>query len=164
MGRDVVGRSPDAARNERVPAVGADHDLRLLAYERAAWRATADAHDPSALGQELLNRESLTHLRASCGGRLDQDLVEDGAADRIAHLDVTGGRRGARERKGPDVEREGADRRGTRALDLGQQPPALEAGNPRLVNVMGRERVAREACPVQEQDAVAPARKQHRRW
>jgi hypothetical protein len=157
-GPHVVGRGPDAARHERVHAVGADHDLRLLAHRRAADRSAADAHHPLALGHERLDRELLAHLGTGLGGCLDENVIEDGAANGIGVSDVTRRRRCALEREGPDIERVAADRRAVGPRDLRQQSPALEAGHARLMDVVGRQPVARKARPVHQQSARTSSR------
>ena len=121
----------------------------------------ANARDAVAFGYEPVDGEPLSHLDARVGGGLDQDPVQDGAAQRVGVSHVTHRRWRALQRERAEVKRVVADRRGTGGGDPRQQTPALQAGHTGLVDVVGRERVAREAGSVHHQDAVASAGEQH---
>jgi hypothetical protein len=153
----VAGRAGGAG-DERVHAVGADDDPRVLGPP-----ARVDAGDAVALRDEAFDRELLADHRAREGGLLDEDLVEDGAAQRVAVRDRPDRRRRAAKGERPEIERVVTHAGRARRDDPRQQAPAVQARDAGLVDVVGRQRVAREAGPVHQQHAVAFAREQHRR-
>src|SRR4029453_4906620 len=73
-----------------------------------------------------------------------------------------GGGVGSGEGEGAEVEAVGVDRGAAGRGDLVEQPPAAQRRHPRRVEDVGRDRVAGEARPVEDQDLVALAGEQHR--
>ena len=159
----VVLRGSDRLGDERVEAVGADHDPGALGDRRASPRVTADAGHDSVGGEQLVDREAVPQLGARLDGGVDQQLVEHGPARAVAARDAVDRPRGPGDRQRPEVERVGVDRRATGRLQALQQAPALERGHARRVHMMRRHRVAREGRLVDQQHPVALAREQHRR-
>ena len=123
----------------------------------------ADTGDLVPFGQQLLNREVLAQLGPSRNRPVDQDLVEDAPPWCISIRDPVDGWRSAFQGEWTNVELQAGNRWTVRGHDLVQQPPLLESGDARLVDVVGRERVARKAGLVQQQDFVAFAGQQHGR-
>jgi hypothetical protein len=154
----VVDRRIDAARDERAQAVGADDDPRAVGAA-----ARADAGHAVTVEHERVDGIPLAHLDARGGGRVDEELVEHAAPQRVRIGHRADRRRRAAQRERPDVEGEPAGRCRARGDHLRQEPPAFEVRRARLVDVVGRERVARELGPVDQQHAVALAGEQHRR-
>ena len=150
--------------NQRVPAVGADHDAGALGDRASSVRAPADAGHPPAIEQQLVDREALPQLGAGLDGGVDQELVEDRAPRRVRVRHPVDRPRGARELQRAEVERVGLDRRAAGRLQASQQAPALERRDPGGMHEVGRHRVAREARLVEQQHPVALPRQQHRRW
>jgi hypothetical protein len=142
--------SADRPGHPRVFAVRADHQAGADGAGRrvACARTAAYAADPTVLGQDLVDVEALEDLRAGGPGGVNHDRVEDRAAGTVDGVDVLE----ARVRPGqndvavvePDVRGGGAAARG----DLVQQPPTPKAGDARQLNLVGGERVAGEARPV----------------
>src|SRR5262249_50294646 len=58
--RGLVSRRPDGPRDERVPSVGPYNKPRMLRHGRATPRvAAADASNPLAVGDQILDDEAL---------------------------------------------------------------------------------------------------------
>ena len=127
----------------------------------AAGRPATNADDAVAVVDELVDRESLTDLGARGGGSVEQDLVEDTAARRVGDLGAVRGRRHAGQGERPDVECQPTRGRNVRRGQLLEETPAVQVRHPGLMDVVRRERVARKAGPVYDENPVAPAGEQH---
>src|SRR4029453_1575678 len=112
--------------------------------------------------QDLFNCEPFPNLGARFRSSVDENLVEDGSpwAVRDGALLRTW-RPGNRERA--EVERIGADRRTSCCRDAPEQPPRRQGSDPRWMNHVRGNRIARECGTVDDEHAIALAREQHRR-
>ena len=157
----VVLLGPDRAGDQRVPAVRPDDHPGALGDRAAAPAVAADAGDVPVLDQDLLDGEPLPDLRPRLGRGVDQQLVQHGPPGGVGDRALVGaGRPGDGE--GAEVDRVGVDRRAPGRRDQVEQPPPAQRRHARRVDDVGRERVAREGRPVDDQDLVALAGQQHR--
>ena len=108
-----------------------------------------------------LHGELLADLGAGFRRRVHQQLVEHGAARAVGHRSGLGARR-ARERERPEVERVRVDRGAPGRDQSVEQAPSLHRLHRRGVEDVGRDRVARELRPVDDEHLVALAGQQHR--
>ena len=121
-----------------------------------------DPDDSLALPHQPLDDELLSQFGASCNRSIHQQLVQHGAPGAVGLSDALVRPRGAADREGTEVEAVGLHRRATRSRQLLPEPPPLECGHAGRMDEVGRERVARERRPVDEQHVVALAGEQHR--
>jgi hypothetical protein len=73
-----------------VAAVGPDHHPGVLAVCAAAGAMATNPDHPSAVDDHVGDGEALADLGAGLGGRLDQQLVQDGAAGAVGDGGVVG--------------------------------------------------------------------------
>jgi hypothetical protein len=157
----VVLLGPNRAGDQRVPAVRPDDHPGALGHRAAAPAVAADAGHAAVLDEDLLDGEPLPDLRPRLGRGVDQQLVEHGPPGAVGDRSVVGaGRPGDDE--GAEVEGVGVDRRAPGRREPLQQPPPPQRRHARRVDDVGRERVAGEGRPVDDQDLVALAGQQHR--
>ena len=158
----VVLLGLDRLRDQRMLAVGADHDPRALGDRRAALGVPADAGHRPVVSQDLVDGEALAQLRTRLDGGIDQQLVEHRAARAVAVRDPVDRLRRPGDRQRSEVEGVGLDRRAAGRLQALQQSPALERSHARRMHQVGRHRVARKGRLVDQQHPVALAGQQHR--
>jgi hypothetical protein len=148
--------------HQRIPPVGADHDPRRFGNIRAAFRAAANAgHAAGGRGQSG-DRELLPDFRPGLGGGVQQQLVENRPARR-AHLgDPVDWRRFAGQLELAEIQSDCANDGAVGRQHALQQSPAFQARHPRRPDEMGRNGIARECRPIDEQHSTAAPRQQHR--
>ena len=131
---------------------------------RSALVVAAHADDGIAGHQQLVDGERFPNLDTAFRRRLHQQAVEDGATGtEPAHAVIRIGNRAA-EREWSDIERHPpADGRQTRrGQSVEKSPPRQDLGAVGPQDV-GRDRIAGEGCPVDEQDLETPASQEHGR-
>jgi hypothetical protein len=144
-----------------VAPVGADDEPGVLAHRPAAALVAAHAGDAPVLLEQLVDREALAHLGAGPAGGVDEDLIEDRPARAVERVDTVVDGEAAVEHGGTGVEAHLA--RGGRAGrdHVIEQAPAREPGDPRELNLVGGERVAREGGAVDDEHVEAAAGEEH---
>jgi hypothetical protein len=128
----------------------------VLGDYAAALAATANAGNPAAVSEDFLDGESLAGLGPRRGGGVDEQLVEDGPARGIGDRGVGSAGR-ARDGERAKVERIGVDRRAPRRQELVEESPSVQRSDPGWLDDMGRNRVAGEGGPIDEENSVSLA-------
>ena len=158
----VVALGLHGLGHERVLAVGADDDARGLRDRRAAANVSADAGHAAVVEQHLLDGERGAHLGARRGGGLEEQRVEHDPARAVGRRVAIHRPRRSRDRERPEVIGVLHDRRAVRGFERLEHTPPRERGHAGRMDEVRRQRVAGKRRLVDEQDAVAAARQQHR--
>lgn len=141
--------------------VGPDHHPRPL-LDRPAAAVAPHPDDGAVLLDHAVDREPFTHVDPGVGGRPHEQVVEHHPRRCVGRLDPVLGRpQRAGEPERAEVDRVAAD--GRRApVDHGvEHPPPAQRRHPGRVDEVGRQRVARERRPVDQQDPVTLAGEEH---
>ena len=159
----VVLFGADGLGDEGVAAVRSNHNLCTLSHRRSILRPSLDAAHTAILNDELLNREPLADLGARFRCGVDQELVEDGSPWTVRDRAVLRPR-GARKRERAEIEGVPLNWGTSRCRETPEQPPSHQSRNPSRMHDVGRNRVARERCSIDNEHAIPLPREQHRRW
>ncbi len=122
---------------------------------------TADADDGPVLDDHVVDGEALAHLGAGGSRRVDEDLVEHGAARTVGNRVAIGRTSRAVDLEHAEVEAVRVDGRAASGDHLIEHAPALQCRDPGSMDQVGREGVARERRPVDDEHLVALASQQH---
>jgi len=158
----VVRRRSDRSGDERVHAVSTDHHLRPLLDCGATPASPAHADDGVSRHQQLVDGERVPNLDTAFRCRLHQKTVKYGAPGAEPAQTIIRIRDRAAEREWSDIERHpSADRRQIgRGKRIEESPPRKDLGAVWPQDVC-RDRIAREGCPVDEQDLESLASQEH---
>ena len=157
----IVFRGVDRLGHERIPSICTDHDPRLFRDLRPTLWATANSSHSTSRRSQPSYREPLSHFGAGLGGGLQQELVQHRPARRAHLSNPVERRRVAGQLELAQIQPDRADDRTVRRQHAVKQPPALEARDPGRPDEMGRNGIARESRPIDEQNAQASLRQQH---
>ena len=162
-GAAVQHRRARAQRHHRADAVGAHGEARGRLEAHARRVARGDARDPALrVDAEPIDGHAEADLDAGRSSRLDHDRVEHGAARSVERVDA---------RLGLDLD--GVDRvavahhvlvhrRRAGGDHRIEQAPALELEHAGPHQGVGRQRVGPGAAAIDQENATAAAREQHR--
>jgi hypothetical protein len=141
-------------------AIGAHRQRRSLGHADALGRPAVDAGDHTLLDEHLVDREVGAHLDARRASRFEQQQVELRPSHAVAFATV---RPGAFEHQSVAlVEIHVSHRRRVRRAHAIEQPQAFEPLDTGNLDLVRRQRLARKSCLIDEEDALAGARQQHR--
>src|SRR5690348_13895904 len=73
----VIALRLDRIGDDRVPAVGADNDLRMFSHPGTSRRAASNAYNTSLLKHDLFDRKRFANFCTRRGRRVHEQLVEN---------------------------------------------------------------------------------------
>src|SRR5208283_343287 len=130
-------------------------------FDERPLLVTTDSHHTVGVEDELAHREPLANLGAVSSGPVHQDLVQVETSRGVVGVDSAVRRRLAGQGDVVQAHHEVADPRSPDRFDVAEQAPIPQQGGARALHVVGRNRVARELVPINDQDPVALSGEQH---
>jgi hypothetical protein len=115
---------------------------------------SADAYDPVIIEEQLVDSETFTHLDASLGRSVHEQLVECCPTWAVRNRRAAGRTRCSTERDRTEVEGICRDWRTPRRHKAVEEPPPIECGDARRVNEMRGRCIGGKMSPVHKQDSV----------
>ena len=140
----------DRLRQQRETTVGPHHHVAVLDDRPTTRRVPTDAGDAPVVELDLVDGEGLADLDTALRRRVDEELVEHRPPGAVGDRRVRGPR-GTGERERSEVEAVGVDGRAVGGAQSVEHAPPVERGDPRRVDDVRRERVAREGRPIDEE-------------